>query len=320
MPGCAVSLPLQSSNVCAMSQMEKEIVELIRARGPLTGAEIRDSVSGENLALWQTCRSSPALETRTLGRRYLRLDQQVEGYARLSPSILREFLTYSVTGLAGDPASLEKRSHEVVCRIEEISRAKFDLACHLVNGIRSQFEAAWPEDQLCFILAGDIVFRMAHDVPRPERSTGKLVRGSDVDLIVVVADQVPEDFIKSLDDAIHREKYRTLIAPSIREEIDYIVKKMERVREQLLFDIFKRMVACKILQEGVLLLGSQSIFDAIKALLREKGVLDKLDDLEKQARASRKTAEDYLLRGVAGKLERADLVLFYSSEESEEFE
>jgi hypothetical protein len=82
----------------------------------------------------------------------------------------------------------------------------------------------------------------------------------------------------------------------------------------------QRMVACKILHEGVLLYGSRSLFDQIKSLLRELGVVQKLDDLEKQARASRATAEDYLLHGNAEKIRNEDRILFYSAEESEEFE
>lgn len=303
-----------------MSQLEDRIAELIRAEGPLTGAEIRNRVKGESLALWRACRSSTALDLRILGQRYLRLDQQVEGYARLSPSILREFLTYSVTGLASDPESLEKRVREVASKIEEISQAKHNLASRLLSGIHGQLEVAWPEDRVCAILAGDIVYRMAHDVPRPERSTGELVRGSDLDLVIVLADDVPDDVAKRLDDAIYQNKYRVLTTPSLREEIDYVVKKMARVHEQLRFDTFKRMVACKILHEGVLLYGSQSLFDGIKSLLWELGVVQKLEDLEKQARASRETAEDYLLHGNAEKIRHEDRVLFYSAEESEEFE
>ena len=60
-----------------MSQLEDRIVELIRAEGPLTGAEIRSRVKGESLALWRACRSSATLDLRILGQRYLRLDQQV---------------------------------------------------------------------------------------------------------------------------------------------------------------------------------------------------------------------------------------------------
>lgn len=303
-----------------MSQLEDRIAELIRAEGPLTGAEIRSRVKGESLALWRACRSSATLDLRILGQRYLRLDQQVEGYARLSPSILREFLTYSVTGLAGDPQPLEKRIREVAASIEEISQTKHHLASALFNGIHDQLAAAWPEDRVCAILAGDIVYRMAHNVPRPERSTGELVRGSDLDLVVVLADDVPDDFVKRLDDAIYQNKYRVLVTPSLREEIDYVVKKMARVHEQLRFDTFKRMVACKILHEGVLLYGSQSLFDQIKSLLRQLGVVQKLEDLENRARASRATAEEYLLHGNAEKIRNEDRVLFYSAEESEEFE
>jgi len=303
-----------------MIPLERDIADLIRVSGPLTGREIKERVEGESLALWQACRSSDALEVRTLGVRYLRLDHHVEGYARLSPSILREFLTYTVVGLAGDPDSIGKRAGDVVARMDGISRTKLDLARRFVDGIRNQFETVWADEQVCFIIAGDIVHQMAHDHPRPERSTGKLVRGSDIDLVVILADEVGEDFTTSLDEAIHRGKYRTLIAPWVNEEIDYVVKRMERVREQLLFDTFKHMVACKILREGMLLSGSRSIFDTIKTQLRETGVVDRLNDLETQARAARKRAEEYLLCGVPERIARADLLLFYSTEESDEFE
>ena len=35
------------------------------------------------------------------------------------------------------------------------------------------------------MIAGDVVFEMAHLEPRPESSTGKLVKGSDLDIVVV---------------------------------------------------------------------------------------------------------------------------------------
>jgi len=303
-----------------MSQLEDRIAELIQAEGPLTGAEIQKLTKGDSLAIWQACRASTRLDLRTLGQRYLRLDRKVEGYARLSPSILREFMTYSVTGLAGDPRSLDQRVRELAANIERISQAKYDLANEFIQGIRSQIGGAWPEDQVCIILAGDIVYRMAHEVPRPERSTGKLVRGSDIDLVVVLADEVPDAVAKQIDDAIYKSKYRALITPSIREEIDYVVKTMARVHEQVRFDTFKRMVACKILNEGVLLHGNRSMFDGIKLLLRDQGVMQKLEDLERQARVSREMGLEYLLHCGAGKMRSEERVLFYSAEESEEFE
>ncbi len=304
-----------------MNLLEERILELIRVKGPLTGAEIQDHIKGDGLALWQVCRSSGALEMRTLGRQYLRLDSQVEGYARLSPSILREFCSYSVIGLIGEPESLERRRLEIASRIEAISREKYELACRFIEDIRERFKDVWPEEKLCAILAGDVVYQMAHRVPRPERSTGKLVNGSDIDLVVVVADDVPDGFVERLDETILQNKYAALVTPSVREEIDYVVKKMARVEEQLRFDTFKRMVACKILHEGVLLHGSPTLFGNIKSRLQAQGIAQKLEGLEEQARVSREAGQEYLLHHcAAGEMGNEVRKLFYSAEESEEFE
>ena len=305
----------------SMSVLEGRIAEHIRQEGPLTGAEIQAHIKGDSLSLWQACRSSSTLAMKTLGRQYLRLDPHVEGYARLSPSILREFLTYSVIGLAGDPEPLERRALEIASRIGTISREKHDLARRFIEGVRERFKDDWPEDRLCAILAGDVVYRMAHRVPRPERSTGKLVDGSDIDLVVILADEVPDDFAERLDEAIYKGKYMALITPSVREEVDYVVKKMARVEEQLRFDTFKRMVACKILHEGVLLHGSAAMFEGIKSRLRDLGIARKLEAMEEEARVSRNARQEHLLHHCrAETMKSADRTLFYSTEESEEFE
>lgn len=301
--------------------MEKEIIKLIEEKGPLTGSEIKEAIGGDDHILWQTCKLSQNLLVRTIGTRYLRLDRRVENFARLSPSILREFLTYSAIGIPGDTNSLELRAQELISHIEKVSRSKLELVYRAISGLVSSLESEWnPDLQVCYIIAGDIVYNMAHDVPRPERSTGKLVNGSDMDLVVIVDDRTPEDLIRRLDDAIYKEKYRILIAPSLKEEIDYIVKKLERVRDQLRFDTFKHMVACKILQEGAFLYGKEDLFSKIKAMLREHGVTEKLNHLERRAKIFRLEAEKYLLRNDPDKIKEDALCLFYPTEESEEFE
>lgn len=300
--------------------MEEEIINLISTRGPLTGSEIKKFISGDNLLLWQTCKTSSDLRVKSVGVRYLRFDRQVNGFARLSPSILREFLTYSVVGLAEKPMLIEKKGEEIFSHIVQVSRSKMDLARNLVEVVKARFGDTWPNEQVCFILAGDIVYDMAHDVPRPERSTGRLVRGSDIDLVVILSDKVPDDFIRRLDSAIYQEKYKFLKSPSINEEVDYVVKKMERVREQVRFDTFKRMVACKILQEGQLIGGEKSLYDKAKQLLLDKGVLEKLDRLQKSAIEFRKREEEFLIQCDIKKVNRDDLSFFYPAEESEEFE
>jgi hypothetical protein len=301
--------------------MEKEIIKLIEHKGPLTGSEIWETFGGDGIILWQICKGSKNLAIRAVGTRYLRLDRRVEGFARLSPSIWREFLTYSVVGISGDPNPLESRAMELTSHIEAVSRAKLKLAYHVVSGLTGQIESLFLlEHRLCFIIAGDIVYNMAHDVPRPERSTGKLVKGSDIDLIVIADDQTPDDLMKRLDDAIYQEKYRLLISPHVKEEVDYIVKKVVRVKEQIRFETFKHMVACKILNEGTLLHGSEDLFRDVKAMLLQTGVAEKINDLEKRAKIFRRDAEEYLLREAPEKIRDETLFLFHPSEESEEFE
>lgn len=301
--------------------MEKKIIKLIEEKGPLIGSEIWEAVGGDGLILWRTCQLSEKLIIKSVGTRYLRLDRWVEGFARLSPSIWREFLTYSVVGIHRDPSSIERRAQTLASQIEEVSKAKQELAYHIVSALASRLGTELPLDEwVCFIIAGDVVYNMAHDIPRPERSTGKLVNGSDIDLIVIVDDHFPEDLMKKLDDAIFQEKNRILITPHLKEEIDYIVKKLGQVRDQVRFDSFRRMVACKILQEGILLHGSQRLFGTIKDMLREKRITERLNDLEERAKVFREEAEGYFLSDNPDAIIEESMRLFYPTEESEEFD
>ncbi len=301
--------------------MEKEIIKLVEEMGPLTGSEILNYTDHDELLLWRTCKLSKKLAIQTVGTRYLRLDSRINGYARQSPSILREFLTYSVVGHDRDQSSLIKKAHRIASHIEDVSRAKSELAYRIVSGLMSRFENEPAiNERVCFIIAGDIVHNMAHDVPRPERSTGRLVNGSDMDLVVIVNNQFPKKLTERLDEAIYDEKYKLLITPHLREEIDYVVKNLDRVMEQVRFDTFKHIVACKILQEGTLLSGSEEIFHSVKTLLKEHGIIQKLDDMEKRAKVFRKEAEEFLLLENPEKIREESLYLFYPSEELEEFE
>lgn len=304
-----------------MRSLESQVLHLIEKRGPLTGEEISKKLPGDDLALWRTCKSSKHLARIFVGTRYLRLDRRIKGYARLSPSILREFLTYTAVGLSRDLDGLRGKAEGIRSRISEVSRLKSELAYSMVSVLCTRWENEIAlEEHVCFILAGDIVYNMAHDVPRPERSTGKLVRGSDLDLVVVADKHLSKKDMERLDDAIYREKYRLLITPHIREEIDYVVKDLEKVKEQVRFDTYRHMVACKIMQEGTLLFGSEEIFHEIKTLLREHGVMDKLTAMERDARAFREKAEQILISGDPETIEEEGLNLFYPVEESEEFE
>jgi hypothetical protein len=301
--------------------VEKEIIKVLIDKGPLTGAEILDALGADALLLWRACRRSKQVAIQTIGCRYLRLDSKIEGFARLSPSILREFLTYSAIGLTRDQDSVVRKANEIASHIREVSKSKLELAKNIFSTVLSRLENdVLIREQACILIAGDIVYDMAHDAPRPERSTGKLVKGSDMDLVVVVDDLFPKELMKRMDEMIYREKQNVLITPHLREEMDYVVKDLARVREQTGFDTFKRMVACKILQESTLIFGNQDLFKTIKSMLQEQGITEKLMKMEDQAAIFRRDAEATLLREDPEKIKNEGLYLFYPTEESEEFE
>lgn len=298
--------------------MIKRILELLDKQGPLTGKELCDRISSDELTLWRICNKSEEIILRKFGRRFLRLDKQVEGYARLSPSIKREFLTYTVVGLEKDCQEIEAELKSLHAEIKNISRQKFKLAGDIIKKIvQCQKEPETVIECACFIIAGDIIYEMAHSVPRPEKSTGRLVKGSDLD-IIAVTENLPEESIKELDRSIYQEKYYLLKNPSYREEIDYIVKDMSRVKTQLKFNTFKFMIASKIMHEGELLYGSRKIFEKIKKMILERKIPEKLRVIEEKAVANRKEAESYLLKSTSEIGEEEYLKLFYTRQEKEE--
>ncbi|MBN2419810.1 MAG: hypothetical protein JXL81_10525, partial [Deltaproteobacteria bacterium] len=189
-----------------MTGIEAEIIEVIKKYGPLTGSELAPHFDMEPLLLLRECRLSDALQVQLIGTRYLRLDRGIEGFARLSPSILREFLTYSVIGFSDDPDPLREKAFQLTKKIEAISRSKCDLAYNIASSLMTRLEYG-SKEKACFIIAGDIVFNMAHDVPRPERSTKKMVQGSDIDIVVIVKDEYSDELKARLDEEIYKEKY-----------------------------------------------------------------------------------------------------------------
>jgi hypothetical protein len=273
---------------------ESEIIACLEKEGPLSGAMLVERTGIPVLPLWQACRKSKYVKMKAVGRRYLRLDRNVDAYARLSPSIRREFLTYTFLGLDHQSEELKGKVESFRHDTERISLEKRDVAKQgIVSSVDLVPEKEKVLEKTCFILAGDVVYGMAHTVSRPEKSTGEMVRGSDLDIVVVTEDDMNPEVTRSLDAYIHKRKHMLLV--NEREEIDYLIKTMSRVREQLAFDDFPSMVASKILFEGELLYGNENLFRKVKSLIESYGVPDKLDAMERSAVRSRELAEAQLL-------------------------
>ncbi len=293
------------------------LAEILAERGPLTGAELAAADGfADVLELWRACHA-PGLVLRRTGRRYLRLDSAVAGYARLSPSIRREFLTYVLVGRNDQAAALQTRAAELERRAAAISREKIELAresvCMALAGLPDEDRYL---RNAAFMIAGDVTYQMAHRVPRPEKSSGRMVRGSDLDVIVVVSDDLPDTERRTLDEAIYHQKHYLLTHPDVQEEIDYVLKPLEKVRRQLACDRFEHMVACKILCECQLLYGSPFLFAEIMRLVEASGARGKLAALQTAAETERAEAERILLDPAA--CAQNHLHLFYTREESEE--
>lgn len=301
-------------------QLAERALRTLSFRGPLTGSQLQEALGAPNFALWKACMLDERLAHRVIGRRYVRLDIKLDGYVRLSPSILREFLTYTVLGPADAPQALDAAAIDLADHIHQVSKRKLYTARRIMDEITRPFQAD-PDlaPYFCVAVAGDIVYDMAHEVLRPERSTGILVQGSDLDIVVLVADDAPEGLAADLDAAIFAKKYYYLRNPGFREEIDYIVKTVATLRDQCSFSDFHRMVACKVWAEGRFLCGNRDLFDAAKRMLADCGVVDHLAHLEQEAIATRVHQQQRLLEVPVDELRDGDLGLFYTAEESEEF-
>ncbi len=288
--------------------------------GPLTGAGLQEATGEEVFGLWKACQSDQFV-CRRIGRRYLRLDRTVPGYARLSPSILREFVTYTVIGVPEQAATVDREAAKLQRRTVAISRGKRRVAERFMAEV---LDEVLPEpadrDRLCVLIAGDVVFEMSHDVSRRESSTGGRVDGSDLDLVLLAADDLDDEVVEALDDAIRKRKWLYLRNPALREEVDYVVKRFSKLVEQAEFDTFQHMVACKVLDEAQFLAGNPELHEAGRRLLAERNVIDRLRDLEAQAAVRRAERERYLLGVPGDELPDDGAQHFYSPDEAAEFE
>ncbi len=298
------------------------VEHLLRQRGPQTGAVLHEALGGEVFGLWKACRTPGRFDLRVIGRRYVRLDRAVPDFARLSPSVLREFMTYTVVGLPGRSEENDRAARLLQARIRAISRDKLRTAQRIADEVAGPLLDGQPDEaaSFCILVAGDIVYDMSHDVVRHEVSTGGVVKGSDLDLVVLVADDAPESLGHALDEALHKRKWFYLRNPAFHEEIDYIVKRFARLVEQADFDTFPKMVACKVFDEARFLRGSASLHEAGRLMLSERGVLARLRHLEELAAATRSAREEYLLSLPGDVLPSSGHQQFYTEDERAEFE
>ncbi|CAN5122533.1 hypothetical protein BH09ACT11_BH09ACT11_21600 [soil metagenome] len=290
--------------------------EVLAERGPLTGQDLVDAIGATPLRVWQACTADDQVVITHHGRRYVRLDESIAGWARLSPSIGREFVSFSLVHLVGQEAAAARLLDSIRARTATVTADKKFEAKRLMERAVSDLRVDRVTVPCVFLIAGDVAYGMGHDVPRPDKSTGIIVNGSDLDIVVIHADDADPAAVATLDSALHRLKARLLASPSYREELDYVVKSMATAREQITSGELRDSIAAKVLVEAEFLCGDRAMFDEVKALVAASGAPQRFEAMFESAAADRIAAERRL---AAGEGTEADLKVFVGLEEQAEF-
>ncbi|MBN2517720.1 MAG: hypothetical protein JXB14_02660 [Candidatus Altiarchaeota archaeon] len=288
--------------------VSKPRVVSILKHGPLKGRELYNLLTDNKVPrlddafneivdeLWSICKSSEKIELRRIDNRYLRIDKELRGNRvyRLSPSIQREFMDYSVVGLKEDP-----RIDVAFARMREELERNNKRKWEVVDDVLREIIGRTPQKDkvlkdCCFIVAGDVALGMTNDLLRECGSTGELVKGSDLDVVVVFTDKSPKSEREGLDRVFHKAKWDLLRGPA-KEELDYRIKDLAAVRRQAGMKNLDDTIASKVLWEGKFLFGAKDVFGSILEILGESGATRKLQAYLAAARANRRLEEQELL-------------------------
>ncbi len=290
-----------------------KITEHLDRNGPTLGIDLVVVTKQEVLTLAPLLGTSPGVYRNALDTSYLRIDPDAPEGARISPSFLRKFISFTLFGLdrsAVDAATIRLAQHH-----REISARKMGLAAELCREVFPPFVDALGGD-IGVLICGDVVYDLAHDSRRREFSTGIPVRGSDIDLVILIEEgDVP--LRPEIERALLNRKYLWLKQPGINEELDFVVKTPSEIEKQLGFETTKDRIAAKILVESRPLWGQGEMIARCERIIDASGVRARLAEMERTARARQQKLERQIYAGTIGHLDQEDRSIFYSTELNE---
>ena len=303
--------------------LEARIRALLSERGPMIGKELLAALGDVNsMIVWKICRGSPRFRLKNSARYYLRYDITRENQLRLSPSILRNFMSFTLVHLANQSVRAVERSILLSNLHRVISLKKLQFARQAILSLKPETRAVLQE-HACAFIAGDISYFLAHDEPRRVNDTDFMVKGSDIDIVFVHTPQVSADFVKSAEEEFTKIKFKYLKDPAITQEIDFIFKPISKMIDQLSYNSIAEKIASKILYESSYLFGSLEMYDAMTKQLKLHGTETKIDrDFETALSERQETIRKIYQFTDAQVLAKDPEVksLFYFSQERLEFE
>ena len=301
-----------------LSDIQSGISGILEAKGPRLGKELAEDFRGvAHLPLWQACYTSPGLHVGNFATYYLRFDVTREDMVRLSPSILRDFLSFTLFGLPGQRNQMVERHGTLANIHRDISKQKIAIAQDAIHSLIGKLPVP-ARDRLCAFVAGDLAYFLAHNEPREHAASGEMVSGSDID-IVLIHDGLEAGLIAQIDAEMMTLKQFYLRHPGHRHEIDYICKPLERMERQFRYLNIHDKIASKIAYESMYLGGSLELYMAVRAAMKRMGVDELIRYDFQHALEDRKTAVRKLLAADASQIDDETISLFYFSQERVEF-
>lgn len=299
--------------------IETRIITVINKEGPLLGKELMALLDMDDFyTVWRACFNSGFLQISHLARYYLRYDITRDDFIRLSPSILRDFLSFTIF-------SLPHQRQQVIDRQVILSNKHRDISMRKLGVAMEAFLYLDPEDltflveNSCSFLAGDIAYFLAHEEPRESKSLGKVVKGSDIDVVTVYRDGIDLERLKSIEKAFLAAKYYILKSTYYSEEIDFIFKPVSKMKEQMAYEDIHQKIASKILYESIFLHGSLALYMELRRELEQKGTKGRIEKDFETALVSRKRSMNTLLENTSNEWDEDLKSLFFFSQERIEF-
>lgn len=257
--------------------MIQEIENILRKNGPLTGGELTKHFPElSDIALWRHCHSSDNFRVINCARYYLRYDITRGNQLRLSPSILRDFLTFSLVYLPEQVVDIVERGTRLANNFRQISLRKLGWARKALLQLDDDLQQVLYEHCVVF-LSGDIAYYLAHDTMRQHTQLNVPITGSDIDIVIITNRGAPVEAIKKIESQLLTIKKAYLVTPTIREELDFIVKPIEKMISQLAYTDIHEKIASKILYESYFLMGRVDIYQTLMDHLGISGTLEKIE-------------------------------------------
>lgn len=303
------------------SQLIAEVEAILRENGPQTGGWMSEKLAEVHpVRLWRACYASQQILIQNCARYYLRYDITRGNSLRLSPSILRDFLTFSLLHVPEQRIVVIEAGTRIANKFRMISLRKLSLARDALLRLPQNLQDEINKSCVVF-LSGDIAYYLAHDTPRKHSTMGVNIKGSDIDIVIVNNLEADPKLLSEIESELLKIKHQYLVNASIGEELDFIVKPITRMIDQFGYRDIHQKIASKILYESFFLMGRVDIYQSLMGNLEVSGARKKIEDDFETALSERKeTIRKIMALSHESSTQESDVSsLFYASQERLEF-